>query len=78
MSDTTFNTLLTEVDNFSYEQCATLYARLSEIFTEKKLIQQAPSPIDLFLGVIDENDRNKMLTAVQECRKTEPNEWQYP
>lgn len=75
MSKTTFNALLTEVDNFSYEQCAALYARLSEIFTEKKLTQKEHSPIDIFLGAIDENDSNKMLTAVQECRKTEPNEW---
>ena len=33
----------------------------------KKNIQEKGSPIDRFFGTIDESERNKMLTAVQDC-----------
>ena len=31
--------------------------------------------VDRFFGMIDESDSNKMLTAVQDCRRIEPYEW---
>ena len=36
MSDAAFNSILTEVDNLSYEQCAALLAHLSKVFMDKK------------------------------------------
>ena len=32
MSDIAFNSMLTELDNLSYEQCVTLLARLSKVY----------------------------------------------
>jgi len=75
MSDTAFNSILTEVDNLSYEQCAALLAHLSKVFMDKKNIQKEISPIDRFFGTVDESDSDKMLEAVQECRRLEPYEW---
>ena len=37
MSDAAFNSILTEVDNLSYEQCAALLAHLSKVFMDKKI-----------------------------------------
>ena len=31
--------------------------------------------LTVFFGTIDESDSNKMLTAVQDCRRIEPYEW---
>ena len=67
MSDIAFNSILTELDNLSYELCVTLLARLSKVFMNKKYIPEELSPIDRFFGTIDESDSNKMLTAVQDC-----------
>ena len=75
MSDIAFNSILTELDNLSYDQCAALLARLSKVFMNKKNIQEEGAPIDRFFGTIDESDSNKMLTAVQDCRRIEPYEW---
>ena len=36
MSDVAFNSILTEVDNFSFEQCVLLLSRLSQVFTKKQ------------------------------------------
>ena len=41
----------------------------------KKNIQEEGSPIDRFFGTIDESESNKMLTAVQDCRRIDPYEW---
>ena len=67
MSDIAFNSILTELDNLSYEQCVALLAQLSKVFMNKKYIPEELSPIDHFFGTIDESDSNKMLTAVQDC-----------
>ena len=69
MSDIAFNSMLTELDNLSYEQCVALLARLSKVFMNKKYIPEELSPIDRFFGTIDESESNKMLTAVQDCRR---------
>ena len=66
MSDIAFNSMLTELDNLSYDQCVALLARLSKVFMNKKNIQEEGAPIDRFFGTIDESDSNKMLTAVQD------------
>ena len=66
-SDIAFNSILTELDNLSYEQCVALLAQLSKVFMNKKYIPEELSPIDRFFGTIDESDSNKMLTAVQDC-----------
>ena len=75
MPDIAFNSMLTELDNLSYDQCVALLARLSKVFMNKKNIQEEGAPIDRFFGTIDESDSNKMLTAVQDCRRIEPYEW---
>ena len=75
MSDAAFNSILTEVDNLSYEQCAALFAHLSKVFMDKKNIRKNISPIDLFFATVDESDSDKMLEAVQDCRRIEPYEW---
>ena len=36
MSDAAFNSIMTEVDNFSFEQCVLLLSRLSQVFTKKQ------------------------------------------
>ena len=36
MSDAAFNSMMTEVDNFSFEQCVLLLSRLSQVFTRKQ------------------------------------------
>ena len=72
ISDASFNSILTEVDNLSYEQCAALLAHLSKVFMDKKNIQKEISPIDRFFGTVDESDSDKMLEAVQDCRRIEP------
>lgn len=74
MSDAAFNSILTEVDNLSYEQCAALLAHLSKVFMDKKNIRKDISPIDRFFATVDESDSDKMLEAVQDCRRIEPGE----
>ena len=66
MSNTTFNTLLSEVDNFSYEQCTALLARLSKVFINKNPLHQSLSPIECFFGTVDKDDSDKMLATVEE------------
>lgn len=76
MSDAVFNTMINEVDSFSYEQCVILLSRLSQAFQNKqKLMEEKKSPIDIFFGSVDAEDGEKMLDAVMECRRIEPNEW---
>lgn len=36
MSDAAFNSIMTEVDNFSFDQCVLLLSRLSQVFTKKQ------------------------------------------
>ncbi len=36
MSDTTFNSMLTEVDNFSFDQCILLLSKLTQVFAKKQ------------------------------------------
>ena len=36
MSDAVFNSMITEVDNFSLEQCVLLLSRLSQVFERKQ------------------------------------------
>ena len=76
MSDAAFNTMMTEVDDFSYDQCVALLARLSQVFEgKKKETAVEVSPIDLFFGTVSDEDSEKMLEAVKDCRRIEPNEW---
>ena len=74
MSDVAFNAMMTEVDAFSYDQCVALLARLSQVF-KRKTRENEGSPIDRFFGTVSEEDSEKMLEAVKECRRIEPNEW---
>lgn len=41
MSDAAFNFIMTEVDNFSFEQCVLLLSRLSQVFTKKQTETQS-------------------------------------
>lgn len=41
----------------------------------KKNIRKNISPIDRFFATVDESDSDKMLEAVQDCRRIEPYEW---
>lgn len=76
MSDMAFNAMMTEVDTFSYDQCVVLLARLSQVFKRKKQEAFAEvSPIDRFFGTVSDEDSEKMLEAVKDCRRIEPNEW---
>lgn len=36
MSDAVFDSMLTEVDNFSFDQCVLLLSRLSQVFAKKQ------------------------------------------
>ena len=36
MSDAAFDSIMTEVDNFSLDQCIMLLSRLSQVFSKKK------------------------------------------
>ena len=73
MSDVAFNAMMTEVDGFSYDQCVALLARLSQVFRGKKREAAAEmSPIDRFFGTVSDEDSEKMLVAVKECRRIEP------
>ena len=77
MSDAAFNSMIAEVDDFSYEQCVILLSRLTQVFSRKKseTVEKKVSPIDQFFGSVDDEDSEKMLEAVQDCRRIEPNEW---
>lgn len=77
MSDSVFNTMISEVDSFSYEQCVILLSKLSQIFQNKqqKVMGENNSPIDTFFGSVEGEDSEKMLTAVKDCRRIEPDEW---
>ena len=69
MSETAFNTMMSEVDDFSYEQCVMLLSRLTQVFRKKNNEVKENSPIDHFFGSVSGEDSDKMLEAVQECRK---------
>ena len=77
MSDAAFNSMISEVDDFSYEQCVILLARLTQVFSKRKSepVVKEISPIDQFFGSVNDEDSEKMLEAVQDCRRIEPNEW---
>ncbi len=77
MSDAVFNSMMAELDNFSYEQCVLLLGRLTQVFSKKKAetSEKEISPIDSFFGSVNAEDSEKMLEAVQDCRRIEPNEW---
>ena len=76
MSEAAFNAMMTEVDGFSYDQCVALLARLSQVFKGKKREAVADeSPIDRFFGTVSGEDSERMLEAVKECRRIEPDEW---
>ncbi len=77
MSDVAFNSMMSEVDGFSYEQCVLLLSRLTQVFSRKKPEMKESSPIDAFFGSVNEEDSDKMLEAVQECRRIEKGERQY-
>ena len=36
MSDAAFDSMMNEVDNFSFDQCIMLLSRLSQVFSKKK------------------------------------------
>lgn len=77
MSDMAFNAMMNEVDNFSYDQCVELLSRLSSVFKGKTQANMAEktSPIDKFFGTVNDEDSEKMLEAVKDCRRIEPDEW---
>ncbi len=77
MGDVAFNTLLASVDSFSYDQCVALLSRLTQVFKSKRQenTKSEISPIDRFFGTVSDEDSEKMLEAVQECRRIEPSEW---
>ena len=77
MSDMAFNAVLRDVDTFSYDQCVSLLSRLTQVFKFKKreVAEIEMSPIDRFFGTVNDEDSEKMLQAVQECRRIEPDEW---
>jgi len=75
MSDTSFNSIMSEVDFFSYDQCVALLSKLTQVFKNKKAESNEKSPIDQFIGIIDSEESDKMLLAVNDCRRIEPNEW---
>lgn len=77
MSDMAFNAMMNEVDNFSYDQCVELLSRLSSVFKGKKHFSAAEktTPIDKFFGTVNAEDSEKMLEAVKDCRRIEPDEW---
>jgi hypothetical protein len=77
MSDSAFNTMMTEMDSFTYDQCVLLLSRLTQIFSKKKgeTENKEISPIDKYFGSVSEEDSDKMLEAVMDCRRIEPNEW---
>lgn len=77
MSDAVFNTIISEVDSFSYEQCVILLSKLSQVFQNKNhnIVEEKKSPIDVFFGSVGIEDSEKMLNAVMDCRRTEPDEW---
>lgn len=70
MSDMAFNTMLSDVDSFSYDQCIMLLSRLTQVFKARKreTTESEMSPIDRFFGTVSDEDSEKMLQAVQECR----------
>ena len=44
--------------------------------TQRQLQPKKPcSPIDLFFGTVSDEDSEKMLEAVKDCRRIELNEW---
>ncbi len=77
MSDLAFNSMMTEMDSFTYDQCVLLLSRLTQIFSRKKteVVNKEISPIDQYFGSVNEEDSDKMLEAVMDCRRLEPNEW---
>lgn len=75
MSDVAFNTMMSNVEFFSYDQCVALLSKLSQVFHNKKSETTKVSPIDKFFGVINNEDSEKMLEAVEDCRRIDPNEW---
>ncbi len=77
MSDAVFNTIISEVESFSYEQCVILLSKLSQVFQNKKMNmgEEKKSPIDTFFGTVDDDNSEKMMDAVMDCRRIEPNEW---
>ena len=42
MSDAAFDSMMNEVDNFSFDQCIMLLSRLSQVFSKKKNETVAP------------------------------------
>lgn len=42
MSDAAFNSMMTEVDNFSFDQCVLLLSRLSQVFSKKQSETNVP------------------------------------
>ena len=67
--------MLSDIDSFSYDQCVALLSKLTQIFKVKKPVEVEISPIDRFFGTVSDEDSEKMLSAVQDCRRIEPNEW---
>ena len=49
MSDAAFDSMLTQVDDFSFEQCVLLLSRLSQIFAQKQ--KESASPKKSMYGV---------------------------
>ena len=49
MSDAAFDSMMNEVDNFSFDQCIMLLSRLSQVFSKKK--NEAVTPKKSMYGV---------------------------
>lgn len=77
MKTTTFNSIVSQVDTFSYDQCLALLGKITQ--SMKKLRPEArqknASPIEQFAGLVNDADSKLMMDAVQECRKVDWNEW---
>ena len=77
MSDAMFNTMISELDSFSNEQCVVLLSRLSRVFQKRHVdaTETKKSPIDKFFGTVGQEESEKMLDAVSDCRRVDFNEW---
>ncbi|MEE0886066.1 MAG: hypothetical protein UIB61_04110 [Treponema sp.] len=75
MKTAAFNSIVAQVDTFSYDQCLALLGKITQSL--KKLSPEAGrkniSPIEQFAGLVNDADSKLMMDAVQECRKVDWN-----
>ena len=77
MKTAAFDSIVAQVDTFSYDQCLALLGKITQSL--KKLRPEAEqkniSPIEQFAGLVNDADSKLMMEAVQECREVDWNEW---